>query len=192
MPSKLRVMIVDDEPYYLDWLIEFFEVHGYAVVIAENVTEACKATENEIFKMVIVDLNVPAGSEMKQAIMESDPIIQRFPGLFVAQYARDLGHWDDQVIIYSVHMGEAITERSKQLYCTYLPKGRPDVLKEAILAALKRGQRRAARQEANRAARGSSKAGEKSSKADAASATRRKGAQRSPKPRRLSSASKAS
>jgi DNA-binding NarL/FixJ family response regulator len=146
-------MIVDDEPYYLDWLIEFFEAHGYEVITAVNVTEACHFAKVEIFKMVIVDLNVPAGSEMKQAIAESEPVIRQYPGLYVAQYARDIGHWDDQVIIYSVHMGEAITERSKQLYCTYLPKGRPDVLKEAILTALKRGQRRTARQEANRAAK---------------------------------------
>jgi CheY-like chemotaxis protein len=125
MPSKLRVMIVDDEPYYLDWLIEFFEAHGYEVITAVNVTEACHFAKVEIFKMVIVDLNVPAGSEMKQAIAESEPVIRQYPGLYVAQYARDIGHWDDQVIIYSVHMGEAITERSKQLYCYIFAQGPP-------------------------------------------------------------------
>jgi len=151
---KPRALIVDDEPYYLEWLIEFLESKGYEVETAVNCNEAFDAIEKEIFKMVIVDLQIPSpGSAAIRRLRVSDPLFDQYPGMAVAQFARDLGHWDDQVIIYSVHMGEGIVAKAKQLYCTYLPKGRPDILKEAVMAALKRGERREQRRVAARAAK---------------------------------------
>jgi len=149
--TKPRTLIVDDEPYYQDWLIEYLEAHGYEVLTAVNVEEACQILSKELFKMVIVDLSIPAGPGLSAQLSASDPLTQQYPGIYVAQYARDHGQWDDQVIIYSVHMSEKISEKAKQLYCTYLPKGRPDAMKEAVMAALGRGERREARRAAYRA-----------------------------------------
>lgn len=149
--TKPRALIVDDEPYYQDWLIEYMEVRGYEVLTAMNVDEACQALGKELFKMVIVDLSIPAGAGMRAQLATSDPLTQQYPGMYVAQYARDHGQWDDQVIIYSVHMSEDISKRAGQLFCVYVPKGRPDAMKEAVMAALKRGERREARRAANRA-----------------------------------------
>ena len=110
--------------------------------------------DKEIFKMVIVDLQIPApGSAVTNRIWALEPLFREYPGMAVAQFARDRGHWDDQVIIYSVHLGESIAEKAIQLYCTYLPKGRPDVLKEAVIAALARGERREDRRSKARAAK---------------------------------------
>ena len=70
---------------------------------------------------VIVDL-ICASGDLRQTIEARGPVLSEFPGLFIADFARNRGHRTRQVIVYSVHIVEAVAEECRKLYCTYVPK----------------------------------------------------------------------
>lgn len=129
------ILLADDEPYNLEWLVDYIESLGLKTHVCKNVDEAVQSIERETFRAVIADLGIPA-LDVATYITSQDPVIQRYPGLLIADRARNLGHTDRQVIVYSVYDDAAVSDAAKKLRCTYILKGRPRRFKEEITEIL--------------------------------------------------------
>jgi hypothetical protein len=138
MPDP-RALIADDEPFYHEWLIDYLETKNIEVDFSINISSAIdniiKHAE-ERYRFIIVDLSIPIDSEFTGDIAASEPAFVEYPGLYIADFARNNGYRGKQVIVYSVHISETIEQYVSRLYCTYLPKGRPGHLKEEISSVL--------------------------------------------------------
>lgn len=144
------VLIADDEPEHLEWLVDFLNSLGLTVTIALNVEEAMAASEKVWHRIYIIDLNIPLGGWPEPA----NSIFLNYPGFAIIQGIRSQGNDGRRVIAYSAHSNEQITGEMKRLYTDYIAKGRPIQLKERLhellaepdqtAATLKRAMRRTA------------------------------------------------
>lgn len=130
--SKNTVLIMDDEPHVLDWLIEYLEAKGYEVKIVTNVDEAISELNEMIFRVTIFDLNVPASDVVKKILEERGNVYTKYRGLYAAVYARSKGHRGRQVIVYSVHDSEEVRNECKRIEIQYLIKARPREFKKEL------------------------------------------------------------
>ncbi len=130
------ILMLDDEMYNLTWLIDYLYSKEFSVVTASNANDALGLIDEEIYRAAIIDLNVPLLPPVESAAAQAGEVYAKYPGLYVAKYARNRGYRDRQVIIYSVHRDEWVTEEAKKLGCTYILKGRPKEMKEEIQSVL--------------------------------------------------------
>ena len=130
------VLVLDDEMYNLTWMIEFFKDNGLKVKEYANVNEILGPIGEDIYRCIIVDLNVPALPPINKDVESKGDVFRRYPGLFVAAVARNAGYRGRQVVIYSVHKDEAVEAEAKRLGCTYIRKGRPREMKAELLDVL--------------------------------------------------------
>ncbi len=126
------VVIIDDEPYSLSWMLDYIDGNGLKYIIASNVNEAINVIEREIYRVLVIDLNIPVFEPFRVALIERGGAYARFPGLFVAERARNRGYRNKQVVIYSVHRDAEVASEAKKLDCTYILKGRPKEIKAEI------------------------------------------------------------
>lgn len=132
LPRKEKtILVADDEPYNLQWILDFLESLGYTTVVAENVDSAIRHLEEFRFRAVIADLSIPL-SPPQSLLAGKDSIFEKYPGLLVADFARNHSHTGKQVIVYSVHDDTQVRELASRLGVTYLLKGRPRLLKDEI------------------------------------------------------------
>ncbi len=132
-PSRKEdtILLADDEPYNLQFIIDFLESLNYHTTVADNVDSAMQRLNEHMFRAVIVDLSIPL-LPPQSLLRERDLIFQKYPGLLVADYARNHGHTGRQVIVYSVHDDVNVGQLAAKLGFTYLLKGRARLLKEEI------------------------------------------------------------
>ncbi|ATE61961.1 response regulator [Thauera sinica] len=131
--SSTDILILDDEPHLLDWLVEYIEAKNYRATFAVNVAEAMKALNSQVaFRMMILDLNVPAPGEYFSLLKSRGHTYESFRGLYVAEQARNMGYRGRQVIVYSVHDIEEVRLVTDRLGATYITKGRPRAFKAEI------------------------------------------------------------
>ena len=129
------ILVADDEPYNLQWIIDWIESLKYKTVVAENVDAAIHQLEAARFRTVIADLSIPLLPP--QLLLEGkNALYKTYPGLVVADYARNYDHTARQVVVYSVHDDPLIRTLSEKLGFTYLLKGRPRILKQELHAIL--------------------------------------------------------
>lgn len=126
------VIVVDDELQNVLWMVDWFDSNGFYVQVAPNVNEALERVEEEIYRALVVDLNIPVLEPLDEAVRELGSVYIRYPGLFIANRARNRGYRDRQVIIYSVHKDPEVIEEAKRLGCTYIIKGRPREIKTEL------------------------------------------------------------
>ena len=130
--ESMTIIVIDDEPHNILWLIDFLESKKFKVELASNVVDSLTSVEREIFRALIIDLNIPVSDPYKKAISDRGGVYAKYPGLFVAEKARNRGYMDRQVVIYSVHKDPAVADEARKLGCTYILKGRPKEIKEEI------------------------------------------------------------
>jgi CheY-like chemotaxis protein len=130
------VIIIDDELQNVLWMADWFDSKGVSVQFAPNVNEALERVNEEIYRALIVDLNIPVLEPLDSAVREMGPVYVKYPGLFVANRARNRGYRDRQVIIYSVHKDPEVSQVARQLGCTYIIKGRPREIKAELESVL--------------------------------------------------------
>jgi CheY-like chemotaxis protein len=130
--SKDTVLIMDDEPHVLDWLIEYLEAKNYKVKIVTNVDEAISELNEMIFRVTILDLNVPASDMVKNKLEEKGSVYKKYRGLYAAVYARTKGHRGRQVIVYSVHDSQEVQNECRKIGIQYLIKARPREFKKEL------------------------------------------------------------
>lgn len=126
------VLIMDDEPHVLDWLIDYIEAKDYKVRIAVNVDEAIKELDRDKFRLAIFDLNVPASGEILKKLEERGSVHSKYRGLYAAEYARTKGLRGRQVIVYSVHDSEEVLRKCEKVGVQYLIKARPREFKKEL------------------------------------------------------------
>lgn len=130
--EKDKVLIMDDEPNFLDWLIEYLEAKDFRVIIAVNVDEAIEKLNEENFRVAIFDLNVPASKDVLKKLEEKGSIHTEYRGLYAAEYARTTGLRGRQVIVYSVHDSEEVLRKCEKIGVQYLIKARPREFKKEL------------------------------------------------------------
>lgn len=125
----LDICIVDDEIHYVEWLLEYLEFKGYRTHTAENVFEGRQILESSVARCAVIDLNIPLG-DVDPNLVKSDGLIYlKYPGLFLASIARNMGYRGRQVVIYSVHRDPEVASEVQRLGCTYVLKGQPKEMK---------------------------------------------------------------
>jgi CheY-like chemotaxis protein len=130
--TEKKVLVMDDEPHVLDWLIEYLEAQSYKVDIAVNVDQAIDALNRSSYRIAIFDLNVPASPEILNKINEKGSIHAQYRGLFAAEHARTIGMRGRQVVVYSVHDNPDILRRCNTIGVQYLIKARPREFKKEL------------------------------------------------------------
>src|SRR5690625_3620153 len=108
------VLIMDDEPHLLDWLVEYLESKKYDVHQVTNVQDAISKLDVNKYRMVVLDLNVPASPEYLEKLKSKGELYVEYRGLYVAEVARTKGHRGRQVVVYSVHDSESVSTRSEE------------------------------------------------------------------------------
>jgi CheY-like chemotaxis protein len=126
------VVLIDDEIHNMSWMIDYLHSRGLETLTASNANDAVQVLEREIYRAVIVDLNIPLLEPLISSVMTKGDVYGRYPGLYVAFYARNKGYRDRQVVIYSVHRDPAVSEEASKLGCTYIIKGRPKEIKQEL------------------------------------------------------------
>ncbi len=129
------VLLIDDEPEYLGWVIEYIESLGLRSEVAVNLKEALANLERKGYRLVLLDLNIPAAGVAPT--LARTPVAQKYPGIVVAQFCRNRSYDGGQVVAYSVHDDDAADAELTKLGCRYLLKGRPAELKRLIKEATK-------------------------------------------------------
>lgn len=126
------IVVIDDEMHNMIWMLDYIESKSKKYLTANSVDDAIELLSKEIYRAIIVDLNIPISENTKGAASALGDVYLRFPGLYVAYFARNRGYRDRQVIIYSVHRDPTVSEESSKLGCTYILKGRPKEIKEEL------------------------------------------------------------
>lgn len=129
--DKTKVLLVDDEPEHLEWLIDYLKGKGYTSVVTTNVRDALNAIESTTFRAYVIDLNIPFGGWVPRLGARSGAFTD-YHGLYVLQLVRSQGNDGTRVLAYSAHSNEQIEAEIKRLYCTYIVKGRPREFKKEI------------------------------------------------------------
>lgn len=136
--KKKSVLIIDDEPHALNWLVEFLEAQGHQVTVVSDFASAISAVSDKrhVHDLVTVDLMMPIlGPD--QARFAAEPIIfSQFPGLYLARAARNAGYGSSKVVAYSVHDRSEIEKEADRIGFDYAVKGRPRDLKDLLTRRL--------------------------------------------------------
>ncbi len=109
------VIVIDDEIHNMSWMIDYLESEGFETITASNVNDAVTVLTREIYRAVIVDLNIPVLEPLVGSVTAKGDVYGRYPGLYVAYYARNRGHRDRQVVIYSVHLDPVVAEEATRI-----------------------------------------------------------------------------
>ncbi len=123
------VVLIDDELHNMSWMVDYLSSCGLGTLTASNANDAVAILEREIYRAIIVDLNIPIMDPLTSTALAKGDVYGRFPGLYVAFHARNKGYRNRQVVIYSVHRDAAVSEEAARLGCTYIIKGRPKEIK---------------------------------------------------------------
>ena len=126
------VLVMDDEPQYLQWLFEYLAAKGFQLEITSSLAEAANAVKSRKYRAIIADLSVPVPPDMEGELKRSGNTYLEYPGLYVAHQARNRGYRSRQVIVYSVHDSASVKEIATRIGVCYITKGRPRMLKEEL------------------------------------------------------------
>jgi len=86
--KHIPVLLVDDEPWFVDALAERLSLRGFAVTVAYDGKSAMELLQSEIFSSLVLDLQLPD-----------------IQGLDVLARIRQAGH-DVRVVVLTAHGGE--------------------------------------------------------------------------------------
>jgi CheY-like chemotaxis protein len=125
------VLVADDEAYNLQFLLDFLETLNYKVEVAVNVDDALHRLQQARYRVVLADLSIPL-LPPQSLLIERDALYQKYPGLLIADYARNHNHTGRQVVVYSVHEDPQVRDFANRFGVAYLLKGRPRILKDEI------------------------------------------------------------
>ena len=137
------ILVVDDEPMYLEWLADYLTSKGLRVKFSENADDALALSRAATYRAYIIDLNMPASDGLKSDPRNRTSLDKEYPGLIVARTIRTAGVSGARVIVYSVYVSEPLYDEVKRLGCTFVQKGRPRVIKEQIEEVLRTDPRKA-------------------------------------------------
>lgn len=106
------ILVVDDEPEHIQWLLDYIEAKGMKTQLACSVGEAVALAEKNQYRGYIVDLNIPLGNWTSVFKSTSD-IYEKYKGFLVIKYVRTQGNLGQNVTAYSAHSERANYRRGK-------------------------------------------------------------------------------
>jgi CheY-like chemotaxis protein len=130
------ILVIDDEPFNMPWMEDYFAALGYSVKQCVNLNEGMDALDEKKYRAAIIDLSIPALEPMDLELTKTGGAYRKYPGLYAARFARTKGYRDRQVIIYSVHPDNDVRSEANILGCTYIIKGRPKAFTDELEAVL--------------------------------------------------------
>jgi DNA-binding NtrC family response regulator len=82
MPNDIKILVVDDDPYLLDLLIETLQTIGYDSIAAGGAKEALELLQSTTVHLIITDIKMPgmSGIEFAQVVKKDYPDI---PVIFI-------------------------------------------------------------------------------------------------------------
>lgn len=134
-----KILILDDEPMFLDWIEDFAESLGFSVKFTTSINDAYEninSSKIDEYSALILDLNVPASPELEASIKQRKKVFHDFRGLFIAQQARTKGISGRKIIVYSVHDNAEVEYMCNLLDVSYIPKGRAKIMKDKLKSIL--------------------------------------------------------
>lgn len=129
--KESTVLVADDEQYNIEFLLELFASLKLQADVAENVDAALDLLHAARYRLVVADLSIPHLSR-ENLPADKSPLFEKYPGLLIAEYARNNYHTGRQVVVYSVHDDPLVAEFAGRFGVTYLLKGRPRVIKSEV------------------------------------------------------------
>jgi CheY-like chemotaxis protein len=136
------VLLIDDEPEYLTWVVEFFDSLGIRSEKAQTIGQALDMMSRQKYDLLLIDMNIPpGGATLDQVSKGRSAMVEHYPGIALAFYSRNNGYEDFQVIAYTVHDDDAADAELQRLNCRYVLKGRPEVLKLVVRRSIEKLQR---------------------------------------------------
>lgn len=135
MNNRESVLIIDDEPEYLGWLVEYLGSKNFKVDHALNISDALKISTDKRYRLILVDMNIPAPGAASELL--DDPISKKYPGFKLAHTFRNQGYHSHQIIAYTVHDDDLLGVELDRIRCRYVLKGRPNILKSVIENSIK-------------------------------------------------------
>lgn len=133
--KEKHVLLVDDEPEYLEWLHDYLAAKGLKIDTAESVADAIRLADASDYRLYLIDLNIPTGDWTPPSILSG--VYAQYKGLNVIRYVRNQTHAGRRVVAYSAHENNDIHAAIKNLYCQYVVKGRAKDIKLEIEEVLK-------------------------------------------------------
>jgi CheY-like chemotaxis protein len=140
--NSKQVLVLDDEPEYVQWIREYLEAKRLSVTFARTLREALQAIATKDYRLLLVDMNVPSDPDLPGDLRVRTPLIDKYPGLALAIQARNMGYGAHSVIAYTVHDDDAIDVELGKLNCRYVLKGRPQALKRVVDSSLTKPTRK--------------------------------------------------
>ncbi len=126
------IILIDDEPYHVLWMVDYLEEKKFKVIRVAHLNNALDYIESEIYRALIIDLNIPVIAPYDKALADRGGSYARYPGLFLAERARNRGYRDRQVVIYSVHRDADVLAEVSKLGAAFILKGRPQMIKREL------------------------------------------------------------
>ena len=128
----MKILLVDDEPFHIQWIADNLHDEGYEVDFARDVESALSALKRETYRLLLVDLNIPVFGVYEENARSRGDIYLTFPGLLVAFEARNSGYRSKQVALYSAHKEGAVQDVATTLGIEYIVKQDPKRLMREI------------------------------------------------------------
>lgn len=132
LTEKEVVLVVDDEPQYLDWLFEYLKSKGFDIVTATTLADGLRALNNGKYRAILADLSIPVSDNLSVSLAKQGEAYVKYPGLYLAHTSRNKGYRGRQVVVYSVHDAQAVREVANLIGVCYITKGRPRLLKSEL------------------------------------------------------------
>ena len=126
-----EIFIADDEPIYLGFLIDYLTSQNYQIKLTETADDAISVAAVNDYRAYVVDLNIPASNALKATANKKD-LEESFPGISIARAILTSGVSPRKVLIYSVHLTDALHAEIGRLGVEYVQKGRPRNIKDAL------------------------------------------------------------
>lgn len=67
-----EILLADDEPIYLGFLIDYLKSKKYEVKLAETADDAITAASTNDYRAYVVDLNIPASEVLKASASKKE------------------------------------------------------------------------------------------------------------------------
>jgi len=83
--KKIRILLVDDQPDFLETISFWMESKGYAVTIAHDGEEAIKRVKTDPFDIAFLDIHMPKMDGV-EALAEIRKIKKKLPVILVTAY----------------------------------------------------------------------------------------------------------
>src|ERR1051326_4871217 len=101
--DEKKILLVDDEPEHLDWLVDYIDSKGFKTTIVTNVKEAIEAAERVSYRAFIIDLNIPFGGWTPPNNFQVGATYDEYHGLHILKFVRTQGNAGVRVLAYLAH-----------------------------------------------------------------------------------------